>query len=153
MSLAARTRAAVVMLALLAAWPYAHRVLVERYHLDPWRYFGFAMYCYPKNDVAVGFFVPVEGSMRMLPRVAVPEDVERGLRRFRNERRARGSLEPDAIARGLQEFLGVEELLVQVRQLHYDGDSASFRERVVDYLYRGDDPPTVRPHATLYPSG
>jgi hypothetical protein len=128
-------------------------VLVERHHLDPWRYFGFAMYCYPKNDVAVGFFVPVEGAMRMIPRASVSDEIERGLRRFRNERRTRGSLEPEAIARGVQASLGVPELLVQVRQLHYDGASASFRERVVDYVYRGDDPPTVRPHRTLYPSG
>jgi hypothetical protein len=152
MSLAARARTAVVLLALLAVWPYAHRVLVERHHLDPWRYFGFAMYCYPKNDVAVGFFVPVEGSLQMVPRAAVSEDIERGLRRFRTERRTRGSLEPQAIARGLQASLAVPELLVQVRQLHYDVASASFRERVVDYLYRGSDPPSVRPHRTLYPS-
>jgi len=118
MSLAARARAAVAVLTLLAVWPYAHRVLVERYHLGPWRYFGFAMSCYPMNDVAVGFFVPAEGGMRMVPRSAVPEEVERGLRRLHDERRARGSLEPEVIARGLKDSLGVAELLVQVRQLH-----------------------------------
>ena len=152
MSLAARARAVVVLLFLVAAWPYAHRVLVERYHLDPWRYFGFAMYCYPKSDVSVGFFVPDQGGLRVVPRAAVPEDVERELRRYRNERRTDGSLEPERIARGLKASLGAQTLLVQVRHLHFDTRSASFRERVVDYLYRGGDAPAVRTHRDLYPS-
>ena len=48
-----KARAAVAGLGLLLAWPPAHHALVERYRLDPWKFFGFAMYCRPTLPVRV----------------------------------------------------------------------------------------------------
>lgn len=137
MSLAAKTRVACAMLSMLAAWPLCHRALVERYDLDPWRYFGFAMYCYPKTDVAVGFYEIRAGKRRNIPASALPPAVDRELRRFRMQRRARGSAHPDRIdARMREAFPQLGELLIVVVTKGYDRDTARFAERFDDYLYR-----------------
>ena len=56
MTLAGKQRLVVAVLALLAAWPLAHRALVGRYGVDPWRFFGWAMYCTPKLPVRVSVY-------------------------------------------------------------------------------------------------
>ena len=142
-SLVARARIAVALLVLLAGWPYLHRALVERHQLDPWRFFGFAMYCYPKNDVRLGFFTPVGEELQVVPLSALPPGLESELRRFRKRRITIGSHRPDEVARRLRASLGLDELVVQVRQLHYDTGSASFRERVTDYRYWNGGPTVV----------
>ena len=69
MTLAGKQRLVVAVLAALAVWPLAHRALVWRYDIDPWRFFGWAMYCTPKLPAEVALFavehgvrVPVEPS-------------------------------------------------------------------------------------------
>lgn len=42
---------ALLALALLTAWPIAHHILVERYELSPWKFFGWSMYT--KRDAMV----------------------------------------------------------------------------------------------------
>lgn len=73
MTLAGKQRLVVAALAVLAVWPLAHRALVVRYDLDPWRFFGWAMYCTPKLPASIALFAieqdvrtPVE--LRSLPR-------------------------------------------------------------------------------------
>ncbi len=64
MTLAAKQRLVVAVLAVLAAWPLAHRALVTRYDLDPWRFFGWAMYCTPKLPADVSLFT-IENGVRI----------------------------------------------------------------------------------------
>ena len=47
--MSARTKARVVgaLLVAIALWPLVHRQLVTRLDVDPWKLFGFAMYCTP----------------------------------------------------------------------------------------------------------
>jgi hypothetical protein len=73
MTLAGKQRLVVAVLAVLAAWPLAHRALVVRYDLDPWRFFGWAMYCTPKLPATVALFAIEDGvrtpvEIRSLPR-------------------------------------------------------------------------------------
>lgn len=51
-----KRRILVVMLVLFTAWPVAHGFLVERYLINPWRLFGWAMYCVPTYEPQVRFF-------------------------------------------------------------------------------------------------
>ncbi|HSQ00629.1 MAG TPA: hypothetical protein VL049_25680, partial [Candidatus Dormibacteraeota bacterium] len=60
--LAAKQRLVVSVLAVLALWPLAHRALVWRYDLDPWRFFGWAMYCTPRLPVDVSLFAVEDGA-------------------------------------------------------------------------------------------
>lgn len=69
MTLAAKQRLVFAVLAVLAVWPLAHRALVWRYDIDPWRFFGWAMYCTPKLPAEVSLFA-IEGGAR----VPVPLD-------------------------------------------------------------------------------
>jgi hypothetical protein len=62
LTLAAKQRLVVAVLAVLAAWPLAHRALVQRYDLDPWRFFGWAMYCTPKLPADVYLFAIENGA-------------------------------------------------------------------------------------------
>ena len=54
MSLRAKQYVLAGLLLLLALWPLAHRALVVRYRVDPWRLFGWAMYCTPKLPLNSG---------------------------------------------------------------------------------------------------
>lgn len=56
MSLAAKQRIVVAMLAVFALWPVVHGSLVEKYLINPWRLFGWAMYCVPTYEPQVRFF-------------------------------------------------------------------------------------------------
>lgn len=136
MSLAARSRLAVASLALLALWPLAHHALAARLQLDPWRYFGFAMYCYPKTDVSVRFLERRGGQRRPISLASLPDSLIPALRRFRADRLTRGRLRPDALAPHLWAASGAEELVIEVWTLHYDVETARFLERVDDYVYR-----------------
>jgi hypothetical protein len=79
LTLTAKQRLVVAALAVLAVWPLAHRALVVRYDLDPWRFFGWAMYCTPKLPADIHLFtvehgvrVPVElGSLTPAQRRSV----------------------------------------------------------------------------------
>lgn len=53
MSLAARRRLLVAFLALFAAWPPLHFLLVQRYEINPWKFAGWAMYARPPARVSV----------------------------------------------------------------------------------------------------
>jgi hypothetical protein len=65
----AKQRLVVAVLAVLAVWPLAHRALVVRYDLDPWRFFGWAMYCTPKLPTDIYLFAVENG-------VRVPVDLQ-----------------------------------------------------------------------------
>ena len=62
MTLAGKQRLVVAVLAALAVWPLAHRALVWRYDIDPWRFFGWAMYCTPKLPAEVALFAIEHGA-------------------------------------------------------------------------------------------
>ena len=64
MTFTAKQRLVVAALAVLAVWPLAHRALVVRYDLDPWRFFGWAMYCTPKLPTDIYLFA-VENGVRV----------------------------------------------------------------------------------------
>ena len=52
MSPRAKARVVGTLLLLVAVWPLAHRQLVVRFDVNPWKLYGFAMYCTP-HDIAV----------------------------------------------------------------------------------------------------
>jgi hypothetical protein len=47
MRLAVKRRILLAILGTLAVWPIVHGWVVKRWDLDPWRFFGFAMYAVP----------------------------------------------------------------------------------------------------------
>jgi hypothetical protein len=97
-----RRNAVVALLAVAALWPLAHRVLVARFAIDPWKLGGFAMYATPTLPVLVAVFAPQAGRLALLDESTLPAGVRARLDRFRVERVALGRLrEPRDAARAI----------------------------------------------------
>ena len=95
-----RRTAVVAVLAWVALWPLAHRALVARYELSPWKLSSFAMYASPHPPILVGLLVPSEGRLVPLDETALPTLARIQLDRFRVERHVLGRLrQPDDLAR------------------------------------------------------
>jgi len=122
-----KRRVVSVFLVLFALWPLAHYSLTERFGSDPWKLFGWAMYCVPGPMKTVRIMAVGEGGRvkrldfrdyRPMEQVLVDT--------FRTRRHALGELaSPDALAAGLlalhPDFAGV---LVAVLTLEMDRESA-----------------------------
>ena len=92
MTLAAKQRLVAGVLVVLAAWPLAHRVLVWRYDLDPWRFFGWAMYCTPKLPAEVHLFAYEKGERVPVPTSALSRPQRRAVYGLRRRRVVWGTL-------------------------------------------------------------
>lgn len=92
MTLAAKQRLVVGVLAALAVWPLVHRALVWRYDLDPWRFFGWAMYCTPKLPAEVKLFAIEDGARAPVPLSALDRRQRRAIYSLRQRRGLWGRL-------------------------------------------------------------
>jgi hypothetical protein len=96
-----KARISGTLLLLLALWPLVHRQLVVRYEVDPWRLFGFAMYCTP-HHLAVNLIDRSGPQPREIFRRDLPASLRPDYDRFVSRRKALGALEsPDPLAREL----------------------------------------------------
>jgi hypothetical protein len=137
-------RVATALLVAVLVWPGVHHVLARTLSLDPWAFFGFAMYAVPNLRVSVR-------AARLDPALAgaapdwnaIPPSSWSLLRAF-GERRSRYGvlLSPDALAR---ELFAVQPelpgLLVRVRRFEIGRESSRIEAIDQDYLYA---PPGVR---------
>lgn len=138
MSTATKRRVVAVALAVFAAWPLAHRVIVARYDVSPWRFFGWAMYCQPKIPIAVDVRVRIDGAV--LPLADASGDAGELMRRrfeFAQRRQTWGELlPPDDLAGhilgALPQGEGVE---VVVSRLVLDPATSRLTARTESYEY------------------
>lgn len=98
MTLAGKQRLVVAALAVLAAWPPAHRALVWRYDLDPWRFFGWAMYCTPKLPAEVALFAIENGQRVPVELRSLSREQRRAIYSLRRRRSVWGTLASPARA-------------------------------------------------------
>jgi len=54
--LATQKRLVFALLVFLVAWPLLHHALAARYHLAPWKLFGWSMYCVPSFQPAIELY-------------------------------------------------------------------------------------------------
>jgi hypothetical protein len=96
-----KRRIALVVLALLFLWPPVHYALSRTYHLDHWRFSGFAMYTRPSDQPLIEF-ADTLANRPLDParlRAALGQDVSR-IDVFLARRKLWGDLaRPDALAR------------------------------------------------------
>lgn len=138
MSLRTKQRIVAAAVIGLAVWPLAHRVLVARYRVTPWRLFGWAMYCSPKLPVRVTI-QGVSGGERT--RLAITDAGNHALRRaivgFSRRRGVWGALvEPDGIgALALAKHPQTEAVDVEVEHLYLDPATALIASQRYTYTY------------------
>jgi hypothetical protein len=130
-----KRKVAVAALAALFVWPLVHRVLVATLGIDPWRFFGFAMYCVPKPRVAVGLYTVEDGRRKNL--VLAEDSRARGvIEAFIVSREAWGRrYRPDVLAPPLVRALKVDDLEILVREHRLDPSSARIVREEFAYHY------------------
>lgn len=108
--MSARTKARILstLVVLLAFWPVVHRQLVTRLDVDPWKLYGFAMYCTP-HHVAIHVVDRGGESLRRIAPESFPPELRRRYDYFSARRATLGHLvPPDDLAAGV--FLAFPEL-------------------------------------------
>ena len=94
-----RRAAAIALLGWVALWPLAHRGLVARYDLNPWKLGAWAMYTTPIPPVLAVVAVERPAGLVALDEEALPGETRAVLQRFRAERHALGRLRtPEDVA-------------------------------------------------------
>ncbi|MGH0030552.1 MAG: hypothetical protein ACQGVC_12225 [Myxococcota bacterium] len=130
MSSLARARVAGTLLLLVAAWPLVHRQLVVHQDVDPWKLYGFAMYCTP-HSVAVDLIDRSGPRAREIGRRELPPALRDSFDRFVARRSTLGRfVSPEPLAREvLDAFPEVRTLsvAVSVSSLPFGGDSLERR--------------------------
>ena len=117
-----------VMLVLFALWPVAHGFLVESFVVNPWRLFGWAMYCVPTYEPQVRFFGFSDGKSG---EIVFPSDHPRAeIERVRYIR-ARGQIgdlaSPEVLAAELFEiYPKLDGLAIDVSHPVYRSKTRSF---------------------------
>lgn len=84
----------------VTVWPAAHRLLVARYDMSPWKFFGWAMYCRPPSQISVVIDRPGMNSGDPPSTFTAPVDWDVRISRFLRWRKHAGSIvRPDRLAR------------------------------------------------------
>lgn len=138
LSLTGKARIAVFGLAALLAWPPLHFRLVERYELNPWKFFGFAMYCCPTLPVQLDVEIVERGSVVRLPMGALPMPLRAAWRRFALDRSVLGTFRdarPLAL-RILRARPMAEAVRIDIRHAHIDRATGRIVERHYTSEYR-----------------
>ncbi len=137
------------LLGAVALWPLAHHAAVRLWHLDPWRFFGWAMYAAPTPYIELHFVERVEGQFRVLQ---LPQELRAQAAAYANARVRWGELyPPHALARAIARHRPqADGLAIVVRRYVLDRATSRFRYEDRQYSYRlaGGDAipiPTVGP--------
>lgn len=139
--LAHKARISVLGLALLLAWPPLHFRLVERIDLNPWKFFGFAMYCCPTLPVQLDIDVVEQGRIVRLGVGELPPPLRAACRRFALDRSVLGTLRdarPLAL-RILRSRPMAEAVRIDVRHPHIDRATGSIVETHYRSEYRREE--------------
>ena len=137
MTLAAKQRLVVAVLAALALWPIAHRALVVQTRLSPWRFFGWAMYCTPKLPVMVELTaLRGKARMRLLPG-ALSREERRAVQRLSEQRGVWGTFATPArlAARLLTSQYYADAVEIAVTHWYLDPATARIATQRYDYTY------------------
>ena len=137
LKLATKRRITTLLIAALAVWPAVHYVLVQKFELSPWRYFGWAMYCVPALSPDVTIYL-VRDSGRELFESSPDSEISEIVWRFEKDRQQLGRLrKPDAIGRWiLDRHSDVRAVEVEVEERSLDTTTARIVARSETFAYR-----------------
>jgi hypothetical protein len=133
-----KARLVLAGLIVLLSWPFAHYRLVQEYELDPWRFFGFAMYCRPTLPVEVTLEVQAGADRLRLEEEDLPLDGRRVTAGFRRARTLLGRLHPpgSVAAWAFRTYPTAREVAVEVRRAVIDPATGRVAVEARPYRYR-----------------
>ncbi len=132
-----RIRVATGLLVAVLLWPLAHHALARNLELDPWAFFGFAMYSVPNLKLNVRA-AALAGPDAEPDWNAVPVSSYALLREYAEARARFGRLlPPDGLAAQLfEKHPELTELLIRVRRWRISPESSRLEPSDRDYRYR-----------------
>lgn len=135
-----RQRIAIGLLVFVAAWPLAHRALVARFDVNPWKLSGFAMYTTATPPVLVALMVEdptPPATLRPLHEATLLPHTRAAIDTFRRERHALGRLvTPDAAGQAVLEARpDLDFVLVVVQRMWLNPSTALMESEKQNYLY------------------
>ena len=127
----------VALLVWVACWPLAHRWLVVRYDIDPWKLGAFAMYATPNLPVLVAAVGTSAAGTAVIDESTLPIWVRRDLDRFRVERAALGALrDPADVGRLLLTARpDLTSVAILIQRSTLDAETATIRVATPRFVY------------------
>lgn len=107
----------------VALWPFAHLGLVARYEIDPWEFFGWAMYSQPAARVQIRVDVERDGTRKGLRAMGALREAIREQARRRTALGRLASHDPLA-RRVLQSDPGIDAAWIVERRVYLDEETA-----------------------------
>ncbi len=138
--------AATGIVALVAIWPFCHRLLVAFAAINPWKLGGFAMYAAPAPPLVIALYTLRDGRLARIDPAALPVQVRASLQRFEIERHALGELRrPDALATEiLAATPAMSQLSIVVQRTVLEPDDARLAVERMQYSYDRSGPRETR---------
>ncbi len=137
MSLRQKTAAIALLLIAFTLWPIVHHVVAKRYFVNPWRLFGWAMYCVPIYRPRVRFFTTQGGQRLEIAYPRASRDDALTYERFLAHRAQLGMLvEPDDLGQAFfRRYPELDQVTVHITQPVYHYDSDRIREAFFEYSF------------------
>jgi len=134
MSFESKRRAVMVFLVCLAVWPLAHRFLVTRFEISPWRLGGWAMYCTPKLRVEVGI-VPESNGKPIAKKL--PEELQTEASDFVQRRAVLGRFaDPRSLALNALDKVDADSVVITIQHNRLDPRTDTIVGRREYFRYR-----------------
>ena len=126
MNLKQKTVAVALLLIAFTLWPIAHHVVAKRYFVNPWRLFGWAMYCVPIYQPQLRFFTHHDGRRLEIAYPRTSRDNVLAYEHFLGHRAQLGMLiEPVELGQVFfRQYPDLDQVTVHITQpvYHYDSD-------------------------------
>jgi hypothetical protein len=125
----------------LTVWPLAHRVLVAAFDLNPWKFYGWAMFCVPNPRTFAALYELTGDNAVPLSRGRLRPEDEQAVRAYAAERQFLGLLARQANIEALAHKLldedpRLDRVGLLVTQLTLDSRTARLTTRQEMYVYR-----------------
>ncbi len=125
------------VLLLVALWPFAHRILVVRYDLNPWKLSGWAMYTTPAPPILLVLHTKHEKGVVPINQQRLAAPARETIVRFLVERHVLGKLRrPDDVAQSVFSVRNdLHSLVVIVEKMALDQETARMVSTKERYVY------------------
>lgn len=140
MNSARKQRILSIALAAFALWPALHHIATVTFDMNPWKLFGWSMYCVPRRWVDVDITLRDESGGRPLEYRQNEADLTALVDDYANRRWVYGHLQPpDRVAKRLfAKYPDASEFTIYVHQLSFDRASSFYRRQSFEYVYSPD---------------